>query len=220
MPKLAFNLDEEEAKLTGLDNTMIAQQLNANLEGTIGGSVIEDTEEIPIRVRLANRDRANLDQITTLELLPNNLSATDNLAPIPLSTVSKIELVPELASISRRNGKRVNTIHGFVTAGLLPSTVLAEFKEKLEASNIQFPAGYSLEIGGEAQERDQTVGNLMSLVSVLLVLMVAILVLSFNSFRAAGIIILVGIGSIGLGLFSLWWFNYPLGFMAILGIVG
>ena len=60
----------------------------------------------------------------------------------------------------------------------------------------------------------------MSIVSVLLVVMLATLVLSFNSFRAAAIITLVGICSIGLGLFSLWCFRYPIGFMAILGTVG
>ncbi len=186
----------------------------------MGGSILEDTEEIPVRVRLSNSDRANLDQIATLNLLPNATSYSNNISPIPLSALGKIELVPERATITRRNGQRVNRIQGFITTNVLPSKVLKEFQQNLKASHFQLPPGYSLEFGGEFEERNQTVNNLVSIVSVLLVLIMSILVVSFGSFRAASIIVLVGICSIGLGLFSLWLFNYPLGFMAILGTVG
>ncbi len=131
LPKLALSLDEEQAQLTGLDNTEIAQQLNANLEGNIGGSILEDTEEIPVRVRLANSDRANLDQITTLDLVPHNQLSPENSTPLPLSALGQINLVPETAIITRRNGQRVNTVQGFITAGVLPSTVLADFQQRL-----------------------------------------------------------------------------------------
>lgn len=218
LPKLALHLDEAHTKLTGLDNTAIAQQLNTSLEGALGGSILEDTEELPVRVRLSDRDRSDLDQITTLNLLPENI--TGNRPPIPLSAVGDIELVPELAKITRRNGQRVNRIQGFIAPDILPAIVLDDFQQKFSSMNFQLPPGYSLEIGGESAERDKTVASLISIVSVLLVVMLATLALSFNSFRAAGIIAVVGICSIGLGLFSLWCFGYPFGFMAILGTVG
>ncbi|AOX01779.1 acriflavine resistance protein B [Moorena producens PAL-8-15-08-1] len=220
LPKLGLRLDEEQARLTGLNNTQIAQQLNGNLEGTLGGSILEGTEELPVRVRLGKRDRGNLDQIATLDLLPTTIPSNQNPPTVPLSALGEIELVPELATITRRHGQRVNTVQGFITAGVLPSTVLADFRERLETSDFQLPPGYSLEWGGESAERNEAVGNLLSTVGVLVVLMVATLVLSFGSFRSAGIIALVGIGSIGLALASLWMFDYPLGFMAILGTVG
>ncbi|MEM9219590.1 MAG: efflux RND transporter permease subunit [Cyanobacteria bacterium P01_F01_bin.150] len=219
LPKLALRLDEDYAELVGLDNTAIAEQLNTSLEGSLGGSILEDTEEIPVRVRLSDGDRSNLDQIATLDLLPDNIAA-GNRPPIPLSAIGAIDLVPELSSITRRNGQRVNRIQGFIAPDILPAIALEDFQQKFRAANIQLPPGYSLEIGGESAERDKTVTNLISIVSVLLVVMVATLVLSFNSFRAAGMIALVGICSIGLGLFSLWCFGYPFGFMAILGTVG
>jgi len=220
LPKLALSLDEEQAQLTGLDNTQIAQQLNGNLEGILGGSILEDTEELPVRVRLANSSRANLDQITTLDLVPNNQLSPENSAPLPLSALGKINLVPETAIITRRNGKRVNAIQGFTTAGILPSRVLADFKQRLSDSNFQLPPGYSMEWEGELAERNKAVSNLLSTVGILIVLMVATLVLSFNSFRSAGIIFLVAISSVGLALGSLWFFGYPLSFMAILGTMG
>ena len=220
LPKLSLSIDEEQAQLSGLDNTQIAQQINANLEGNIGGSILEDTEELPVRVRLANSARANLDQITTLDLVPHNQFSPENSASLPLSALGQINLVPETAIITRRNGQRVNTVQGFVTAGVLSSTILADFQQRLADSNFQLPPGYSMEWGGESAERNDAVGNLLSTVGILIVLMVATLVLSFNSFRSAGIIFFVAIGSVGLALASLWFFGYPLGFMAILGTVG
>ena len=219
LTKLALDLDEETARLTGLDNTQIAQQLDANLEGNLGGSILEENEELPLRVRLDQSDRGNLNQIATLDLLPNNPSSEAS-SPIPLSALGKLTLVPETATITRRNTRRVNTIEGSVTAGTLPSTVVAEFKERLANSDFQVPPGYELEFGGEAEETGRSVTNLMTWVVPVLVLMLATLVLSFDSFRCAAIIYLVAIGSVGLALASLWFFGYPLGFMAICGIVG
>ncbi|MEQ8836643.1 MAG: efflux RND transporter permease subunit, partial [Lacipirellulaceae bacterium] len=49
LPKLAIDVDEEQARLAGLDNATIARQLDASLEGAIGGSLLEATEELPVR---------------------------------------------------------------------------------------------------------------------------------------------------------------------------
>ncbi len=50
--------------------------------------------------------------------------------------------------------------------------------------------------------------------------MITVLVLTFGSFRMAGIIIAVGGLSIGLGFGSLWLFSYPIGIVSIIGIAG
>ena len=54
MPKLGLQVDEESARLAGLDNASISQAIGyATLEGAIGGSVLEGTEELPVRVRVS-----------------------------------------------------------------------------------------------------------------------------------------------------------------------
>ncbi len=217
LPQVALDLDEEKVRLANLDKSAIARQLNQGLEGSLGGSVLESREEIQVRTRLAKDERGNLERISSINVFSNQ----ENSQSIPLDALGNIKLLPEIASINRRNGQRINSIQGFIPAGVLPSTVLVDFKQRLENSSLQnLPPGYSLEFGGEEAERDKAVGNLISLLGVILVLMTATLVLSFGSFRSAAIIALVGVCAIGLGLFSLWLFNYPLGFMAILGIVG
>jgi len=220
LPKLGLRLNEEEARLAGLDHTAIAQQLDANLEGAVGGSILEATEELPVRVRLSNAKRGNLEQIASVNLLPGTAAVSDGSQFRPLSALGNFALVPELAKISRRNQQRVNTVQGFITAGVLPAKVLTDFQQQLESSGFDLPPGYSFEFGGESAERNEAVGNLMATVGLLVVLMIATLVLSLASFRLAGIILVVAVCSVGLALAALWLFDSPLGFMAIVGTMG
>ncbi|MBC8121919.1 MAG: efflux RND transporter permease subunit [Gemmatimonadaceae bacterium] len=217
LPKLSIGIDEEQARLSGLDNRAIARQLDSSLEGSVGGSILEETEELPVRVRLSNVDRSALDRITSLDLVAGT---TGERTHIPLTALGSVKLLPDLATISRRNGERVNTVQGFITAGVLPSTVLADFERRLAESGFQLPPGYSSDSGGEADARNTAVANIVSTVGVLGILMAATLVLTFGSFRLAGIIGLIALLSVGLGLGALGLFGYPFGFTAILGIIG
>ncbi|MEE9146677.1 MAG: efflux RND transporter permease subunit, partial [Candidatus Tectomicrobia bacterium] len=221
-PKLWLQLDVEEARLAGLDNIGVATQLQQSLEGVVGGSLLEGTEELPVRVRLASNTRREVAEIASLDLMPQagTRRARLNGMGIPVQAVGQIGLVPEVASISHRDGERVATIQGFITAGVLPSTVLKRFQAQLHQHGFTLPAGYRSTFGGEADERNEAVGNLLASVGVLLVLMLATLVLSFNSFRLAALIAMVAGLSAGLSLLSLWLFDYPFGFTAIVGTMG
>ena len=223
-PQLQFQVDEEQARLAGLDRTTIAQQLDTTLEGAVGGSVLEGTEELPVRVRLGNRDRANLSQISSLDLLATSPGRNSNqnnpLATVPLDSLGKVQVKPELAQVTHYNGQRVNTVQAFLTAGTLPAEVLSQFQAKLAANNFVLPPGYTYEFGGEAKEKNDALGGLVSTVGVLIIIMIAVLVLSLGSFQLAAIIGIVAIASGGLGIFSVWLFGYPFGFNPIIGTVG
>lgn len=216
-PKLWLDTDEEQIRMAGLDSVSVAQQMQGLLEGSRAGSLIESTEELPVRVRIRQQHRGELARVASLDILP---PATPGEAPaiVPLETLGTLRLVPELSNITHRDGRRSNTIQGFLTAGTLPSVVLQEYLERLES--FELPPGYSWEVGGEASERNSAVGQLMASVGVLVILMISAIVLTFNSFRMAGIIAAVGMLAVGSGLTAIWLFDYPFGFVAIMGIMG
>ncbi|QDT35663.1 efflux RND transporter permease subunit [Stratiformator vulcanicus] len=224
LPKMSLEVDEESARIAGFNNAGIARQLEATLEGQIGGSILEATEELPVRVRIGSQDRGRLDAIRSLELLPPQQQGVRGAEFVPLSAIAETRLKPVSAGIPRRDGRRVNTVQGFINAGVLPSTVLEPFRrrvaESIEAGRIVLPPGYSIDVGGESAARDRAVGNLLAFVGVLGTIMVATLVLSFHSFRMAGIIGAVGFLSVGCGLGALYVAGYPFGFMAIVGTMG
>ena len=210
LPKLGLSVDEEQAKQAGLTNTAIAQQLEAYLEGAIGGSILEATENLPVRVRVSNTDRADLSQIASLNLSGNG---KDNGGFRSTSALGEFNLVPQLSNIARYDEQRVNTVQGYITAGVLPAVVQANFQEQLEAKGFELPPGYRYEFGGEQEESSKARGNLAQYVPLLLVVMMTALVLSLGSFRQAGIVGGVAVGCIGTALFSLKVAGSPLGFM-------
>lgn len=218
-PKLSMQLDEQEARLAGLDNLDVAAALEANLEGAQGGSILEANEELPVRVRLNDSYRRDTDGVMSIDLISRRSNDTE-LRSVPISALGKLALRPQVANIERENRQRVNRIFGYVTAGTLPAAALNDFQSALDANGFKLPAGYSIGWGGETGERDRAVGNLMSSVVVLMVLMVATLVMSFQSFRLAALIGAVAVAAVGLGLGNLWLFGFPFGFMAIVGTMG
>ncbi|MFK8185648.1 MAG: efflux RND transporter permease subunit [Phormidesmis sp.] len=214
-PKLALQVSEVAARRAGLDNGAIAVQLSSTLDGSLGGSLLEDTEDIPVRVRVGDAVRGDLDAIASTDLLSANGTNT-----VPLSAVANISLVPDIATIEHYNGQRINTVQAFLTAGALPDTVLTQFQQQLEDTGFELPDGYRIEYGGEADARGSAVGNLLASVGVLAILMVATLVLSFNSFAIAALLGVVAICAVGLAAMALWLFNSIFGFTAILGTLG
>ena len=216
LTKLSWKIDEEQASLAGLSHAEIARQLSAYTEGIAGGSVFEGTEELPVRVRVKDFERSNLEQIRSFDL---QIKASDG-RTLPLSAIANVNITPEISSIPRINRRRVNIVQASITSGTLPQDVLDRFLEVWDEDIIKEYPGYSFKIGGEAAERDEAVGNLMGSVGILGTLMVATLVMSFSSFRLAALIGSIGLLSVGWGMASLWVFGYPFGFMAIIGVMG
>lgn len=220
-PKLWLDVHEAEAEVAGLSNRDLARHLQAGSEGILGGTFMEETEELPIRVRWNSKDRDAVDAIGGIDLPVTAPEAqSGSLRTAPLTALGNFELIPEWAEIPRRDGQRLATVQGFIHPGVLPAKVLNEFEIALSAQGFEIPAGYTMDFGGESAERDEAVGHLMGSVGVLMILMAASLVLSFGSFRLAAVIGLVGVLSVGLGLLPLWVFGYPFGFMAIVGTMG
>ncbi len=214
-PKVWLKVDEDTAKLNGISLNQFAGMLQTTLTGRESGSVIEGSESVPIRVRVADDERENLAHLSNIRL---PISSEVYSTGINVSTLAELELTTSRGAITRRNGQRVNTIEGYIEAGVLPQTVLNEFQKRLES--YEMPSGYTIGFGGESAERDNSVNSLISNVAVVVVLMVLVVVMSFNSFRMSSIIFMVAGLAGGLGLLSVWILGYPFGFTVIIAMLG
>ncbi|MDJ1007838.1 MAG: efflux RND transporter permease subunit [Paracoccaceae bacterium] len=212
-PKLAVDVDEDAARLVGLDLGSVARQLEATLDGATGGSVIEAGEELPVRVRLAGDLRTDPARIATLDLVGPG-------GAVPLDAVASLRYTPSDAAIVRRNGERVNTVQAFTEAGALPEEVLADARAALDAAGFALPAGYRLEIGGDSDARNDVVSNLLAPIGLIVTLSIATVVMTFNSFRLTAVTFLVAGLAAGLSILSLAVFDYPFGINAVIGVIG
>lgn len=216
--KFWFDVDEDEARLAGFSLNDIAGQLQNNLEGQTGGSVLEDIEELPVRIRYGNDQRSSLNNIASFNLVSREF--VPNIAWVPIEAVGKFSLRPELSGITHRDGERVNNILAYTRPDALTLDVTREILSRLDAEGFSMTPGYRLTVAGDSEEQQHAMGSLKTYLPVLLVLMAATLVLSFQSFILAGFVSLVAVLSIGLGLLSLWMSQYPIGFNPILGTLG
>ena len=220
-PHVEVIADEDAARLAGLGLVDLAGQLDATLAGRVGGSILEGVEEIPVRVRTGGTDRSTLAGLSSLTLSLPGPGATDDMATgIPLTAVAQLNLAPQQGAITRRDGERVNSVVGYVGQGILPAQALIQVLERLDADPLDLPPGYRLEIGGDAAERNEAVGNLAGSFGLIATLTVATIVLTFNSFRLALVIGGVAVLSMGLGLLALTLAGYPFGFVVIVGLLG
>lgn len=222
-PEVRVDVNEAAARLLGLSLGDVSAQLQAALEGVTGGALLEGTEELPVRVRLGEDIRGDLSRIATLPILPAGAAAraTQGALPqVPLSALATLTLVPSETAISRRNGDRVNTVQAFVAPGVLAQAAQGQAEAALAQAGFVLPPGVTLEIGGDADERSQTVANLMASIGLIVTLSVATVVLSFNSFRLSAITFAVAGLSAGLSILALAIFDHPFGITAVIGVIG
>lgn len=219
-PKLVFHLDRDKLRLAQLDLAQVSRALDAALRGRTGGEVLEDTERLPVRVRLAESEWATADQIANIRLPLPDAAIDGQLPGIALSTLGRYRLQPARSPISRKYGERVNTVQAFLTRGILPEEALKVLLADLRANPIELPQGYRYTIGGDADERAEVVANIMAPVGLVVALLIATVVVTFNSWRLSAVAFLVCICSLGLSLLSLAVFRYPLGIQAFIGVIG
>lgn len=222
-PKLTLQVNEARARLLGLDLGQIARQMEAGLEGVTGGSLLEGTEELPVRVRLGAGLRGDPVAIGDMPILPPGapqVAATGQFPAVPLSTLGALALEPSESTITRRNGERVNTVQAYLMPGVLPAVALAEAMARLEADGYAPPPGIRLETGGDSDARNSTVQALVAPLGLIITLSIAVVVMTFNSFRLTLIAFGVAGLSAGLSILSLAVFDYPFGINAIIGVIG
>jgi len=212
--ELQLNTSAQGAALTGLSMAELNQQLFAATQGVLGGSMLEGTEELPIRVKLAYPAEMAMQQLSALNIKQPTGST------VPLNSLGQWQLVSTLNGITRINGERVNKIEAYLVPGATAIDVNNALMDELSALDVQLPAGYRMVTAGDAGEQQQAVGQLLTFLPVLTVLMFATLILTFNSVRYALLVFTVAGLSAGLGLLSLWFSGLPMGFNPLLGLAG
>lgn len=222
-PKLVFRLDEHKVRLAGLSLAEVARQLEAGLSGALGGSLVEATEELPLRVRLSDGARGSVEALRSLMIVPPGAAetaASGGYPGIPLTALGALVLLPSDSPITRRNGERVNTVQGFIARGVLPEEVLKQAQVLLAENPLGLAPGYRLEVGGDADARAETTRNLAAAAGLVVTLTVVAIFLTFGSYRLSLVTAAVAVLSMGLSLLALAVFQYPFGIQALIGTIG
>ncbi len=209
--KLVAEVDQARARRAGLTSQEVSDSLDAFIDGSTTTEYRAGDTVIPVVVRGIKSERENLVSVPGLGVYSN--SSQNN---VPLSQIASLYGRGEVNQIHRYNQERTITVsarHQILPAG--------EMLQRLQPTldGLEFPPGHSWEIGGELEDSVDAQTKLMAWFPPCFLLIVALLIWQFNSFRRAGIILitipLILIGAV-VGLLVM---RADFGFMVILGLL-
>jgi HAE1 family hydrophobic/amphiphilic exporter-1 len=157
----------------GLTRAEVAQTLETYVLGRVATRLRDGGDEYDIRVMLREQDRAQTAQLGELPILTAR-------GVVPLSAVADIGTRRGPASIEREGQERVLSIIGGLGERPL-GAVVADLEAAIAA--IELPAGFSIEVAGEAREQEKTFAGLKIGIVLAILLVFAVMAVQFESLR-------------------------------------
>lgn len=209
-----LEVDPDRANLAGVTNLDVATSSAVAMNGMTVGQLREGIHQIDIVARLRAEERAQLGDI-------ENLYVSSRTGPqkVPLRQVSVVTYSLQTEKIRRRNQFRTITVSTFPQQGVLASEILKEARPGLDALQKSLPIGYTMEIGGEAEEQKKSFSSMVVVLGMLIVAIYVMLVIQFkNAVKPLVVFAALPFGAAA-ALVSLVIMGAPFSFMAFLGII-
>ena len=216
-PEYHVDFDLEKLAACGLDVTTASTYLRNRINGSVTSFYREDGDEYDIRVRYDRQFRESIEAIENITIY-NQMGQG-----IKIRDIGVVKEASTPPAITRKNRERYVTVSGVVGAGY----ALSEIVEKAEAgmANIKMPTGFMWQIGGTYEDQQETFGDLILLMGLMVVLVFVIMASQFESltypfvimfslpFAVVGVIIGLAVTGTPLNIMSL------LGILMLIGIV-
>ncbi|MDQ2858538.1 MAG: efflux RND transporter permease subunit, partial [Candidatus Eremiobacteraeota bacterium] len=195
----------------GVGSTELADALAARTQGTVATQVSGGVTLIPVRVRVGSA-------LGSGDISSQSLTTKGGLTSIgALAGIGK----PVLASeVNEQNSQRLVRVVANIEN--VPLSAVIE-KVKRSIAELGLPPGYSARIGGQYEAQQASFGEFMTVLAVAVVLVFAVMLATFGSFRLPMVILMtipLALIGVALGLFATGTpFNVS-SFMGLLMLVG
>lgn len=217
--ELALSIDRAKAAAYGLNAQVVAQTLRTAVNGMKATSISQPGQDIDVVVRTnlntAYTDPSNTNE-TTVDSI-ENLSIQGPNGPVLLGSVLSSDLEPSNATISHKDKLRIESVSAYPDSKTTAAAVVSAFQKKINQLNV--PNDVTVSYGGENEDINTSFSEMFVALIAGLALMFMILVLSFNSFRYTGyLLMIVPLSLIGV-LDGLALTGQPLSFPSMLGFI-
>jgi len=205
-------IQQEKAQLLGIPSVNIDRTVRLAVAGlNIGQYTDNNDNDYDILLTRSREGRPTLDAFRNLYV-----SNTQG-KPYPLGQVADLKLEASPVNINHQEKRRVVSVKAFVQKGFLVDRVINDVIGRMD--KMALPAGYSYEMGGEVESRNNSFGGFMSIVIVTIFLFVAVLILEFRTFKSTLIVLsVIPLGVVGAAV-GLWLTGNSLSFVAIIGMI-
>ena len=210
--KITFTPDRQKLLENGITIDQIGLFLRTYASGLELESVkfdITEKEEQDITLRFSDKEQF-VESIGSVNIpTPQGF--------VPLLSLGELLLETSPTLITREDGNRTISVTAAVTGGYS----IQEVNQDLEryANSLSLPSPYSWKTGGVNEENQESVNSIFIAMILSFILILITMVLQFNSFRKAFIVLLVIPLSIS-GVFIIFALsNTPLSFPALVGVL-
>jgi len=209
-PEVTWTIDPIASERYGLTVAQVGDQLAGNWLGEVATDLRLADRRVPVRVRLPDMYRFDPNW------LPQTLIRSSEGKPIPVSEVAHMEHANGQGELKRENLRLMASITGRLEGRDMGSAV-AEIRSNLD--KIKLPIGYTYEIGGQYQAQQQSFRELLMVFAFAVVLVFTILVMQFDAWTPAILILLAAPLSLGGALLLLLLTGTDLNISSAMGLI-
>lgn len=211
-PKLTFDVDANNLQKSGLTKPELSRYFAWRTMGIRATTLPTERESLEVILR----DNQNIEMSDANYLL-NTMLLNDQQQVLPMSLLASKTIQGESPLLTRRNGFNAKIVQADIVSSGDEAAILDTLMPQLVKLQDQYQV--TLEFGGEAEEEQESNGALLTSLPIGLILLFSALIIHFNSFRVAGVVMLtIPLAMIGVNpMLSLAGVNF--GFMSVLGVL-
>ncbi len=210
-PELRIRVKQEAASRFGLSVKEVSDAVHMALWGDEVSGIMEGLKMIPIRVRYPKKAFLHSEEIGKL---PVYLASINRV--VTLGEVADIQKLPGKADVDHENLAQVVNVKAHISHRDLGS-IIGDVKTMLQ--HIPLPPGVTLQIGGQYKSQQEAFRQLLMILGFGILLVFAILLFEFKSFRTSGVILLGTVLSVSGVFLMLWVTRIPLDISAFMGMI-
>lgn len=215
--EFVLTIDRAKASAYGTSTSEIARTLRNAVYGSTATTLQSGQDDVDVVVKY-DLDPINDDPNEEISLSAiEGITLTTRTGEIPLSSLLTVGFAGSQASIDHLDGDRVVYVTSDTTQDTPASVVFASLAEELRGWDLE--PGYDIILGGEQEDIQRSFTDMLIAMAVGLVLIAALLIWQFGSFRQPFyVLVTVPLALIGV-LPGLGLVGQPLSFPGLIGIV-
>ena len=216
LPLMSVNLKHPALARYGLSVSEVQEVIEIAIGGKQAGQIFEGDRRFPLILRLPEKLRTDIDAWKQIPVRIHTAAKTEVPAVVPLGELAEFELGPGPNQISRENGKRRVVVTANVRGRDLGSFV-REAQEKVR--EVKLTSGSWITWGGTFEQLISASERLKIVVPVALVLIFALLFMTFGNVRDS-LLVFTGVPlALTGGIVALWLRDIPLSISAGVGFI-
>ena len=210
--KIVINVDQDRARLVGLNSSTIAQALFATTSGLPVTQVMDSIYLVNVVARAPEEERVDVNTLRSLQIPvgPNHT--------VPLSSIATVDYQVTQPVIRRHDLSTTITVQADTAEGVMAAGVVEDAAAKVDELRAANP-NYHIEVGGTVEGAEEGLASVVAMLPVMAVIILIVLMFQLQSVQGLLLVIsVVPLGLIGVVLAMLIT-NTPVGFIAVLGMI-